>query len=407
MAQLTRDQLEALLQAPDSATDPTCLSIYLPTERKGAETQQNSIRFKNLVRQAEKALAEKGFEKAEVEELMDPLWRMVDDHDFWQHQEDGLAVFRSADRLDTFLLPVRFSELAIVQDHFYLKPLFALFRGDGRFYVLALSLHDVRLFSASRYSVREVELGEDVPRSLVEVVGGELEEPHLQFHSGSSGGGRAGSHSRAHSRAHGGPGGQGASPVYHGQGGGEDDTKPEIAKFFHRVDQTLGSYLDERNAPVVLAGVEYLLAIYREVSDLPELVEEGIPGNPEGLRPEQLHERAWDLVRPRLVARREKDAERFRELAAAGRGSSALEEIVPAAFDGRVETLFIARGERLWGRFDTETRQVILDDSPDPQADDLLDLAAVRTFMNGGTVYALETELLPTASNPVAAIFRY
>lgn len=391
MAQLTQDQLEALLQAPDAASDPTCLSIFLPTERKGAETQQNPIRFKNLVRQAEKALAEKGLEKPEVEELMDPLWRMVDDHEFWQHQEDGLAVFRSADRLDTFLLPVRFSELAIIQDHFYLKPLFALFRGDGRFYVLALSLHDVRLFSASRYSVHEVELGEDVPRSLTDVVGGELEEPHVQYHS----------------RARGGQGGRSASPVYHGQGGGEDDSKPEIAKFFHRVDQALGPYLEDRNAPVVLAGVEYLLPIYREVSSLPGLLEEGIPGNPEGLRPQQLHERAWALVRPRLVARREKDAERFGEMAAAGRGSSALEEIVPAAFDGRVETLFIARGERLWGRFDTETRQVILDDSPDPRADDLLDLAAVRTFLNGGTVYALETELLPTASNPVAAIFRY
>ena len=48
-----------------------------------------------------------------------------------------------------------------------------------------------------------------------------------------------------------------------------------------------------------------------------------------------------------------------------------------------------------------------LDDQPGEEGDDLLDLAAVRTFMNGGTVYALEDELLPAAAKPVAAIFRY
>jgi len=386
MTQLSRDQLEALLHTSDT----TCISIFLPTERKGAETQQNPIRFKNLVRKTEKLLVERGFEKPELEELLGPLRKMVEDHGFWQHQEDGLAVFRSEDRLETHLLPVRFSELVVVKDHFYLKPLFALFRGDGHFHILALSLHDVKLYAASRYSVREVELGDDVPRSLAEVVGTELEEQHVQYHS----------------RAGGAQGG-GKSPVYHGQGGGEDDTKPEIAKFFHRVDQTIGPYLKDRNAPVVLAGVEYLLPIYRDASSLPHVLAEGIPGNPQGLRPEQLHEKAWELVRPDMVARRERDAARFQEMAAAGRGSSAVEEVIPAAFDGRVETLFIPRGQRLWGRFDTQTREVQLHDEPAEDGDDLLDLAAVRTFMNGGTVYALEGDLLPGGARPVAAIFRY
>lgn len=411
MTPLSRDQLEALLHTPDE----TCLSIYLPTERKGAETQQNAIRFKNLVRDAERQLEEQGLERPEVEALIEPLRRVVDDHDFWQHQEDGLAVFRSPDRLETHLLPVRFSELAVVNDHFYLKPLFALFRGDGRFHILALSLHDVRLFSASRWSVEEIELGSEVPKSLSEVVGGEVEESHIQFH------GVTGRTTK----------GSGGSPIYHGQGGGVDDTKPEITRFFHRVDRALGAYLRDRNAPVVLAGVEYLLPLYREASGLPHVLEEGIPGNPEKLRPEQLHERAWELVRPVLVARREKDAERFRELAAAGRASSSLDEVVPAAFDGRVETLFISAGERLLGRFDERTREVELaggssrlgasrdgaksesasaetqDDADARDGEDLLDLAAVQTFLNGGTVYALEGERLPEGSRPVAAIFRY
>jgi len=386
MTQLSRDQLEALLNAPDDLT----VSIYLPTERKGAETQQNPIRFKNLVRAVEKQLSERGLEKPEVEALLEPLRRMVDDHEFWQHQEDGLAVFRSAEMFETYPLPVRFSELAVVNDHFYLKPLFALFRGDGRFHILALSLHNVRLLAGSRYSVRELDLGDDVPKSLVEAVGEEIEEQHIQYHTGSkvAQGGR--------------------SPVYHGQGGGDkEDQKEEIARFLHRVDVALKRYLGDRQAPLVLAGVDYLRAIYREASDHPNLLDDGISGNPEKLRPEELHEKAWDVVRPVLIARREKDAERFQEMAAAGRASSAVEEVVPAAFDGRIETLFIARGQRLWGHFNTQNREIVLYDEPRNGGDDLLDLAAVRTFMNGGTVYALEGEQLPEGGQPVAAIFRY
>lgn len=386
MTQLSRGQLEALL---DASADPS-ISLYLPTERKGAETQQNPIRFKNLVRNVEKQLAEKGLEKPEVAEMLEPLRRMVDDHEFWQHQEDGLAVFRSADLFETYPLPVRFSETAMVSDHFYLKPLFTLFRGDGRFHILALSLHNVRLLAATRYSVREIELGDEVPRSLVEAVGEEIEEKHIQYHTGSKvtqGGG---------------------SPVYHGQGGGEkEDQKQEISQFLHRLDNALKKLLGDRGTPLVLAGVDYLRAIYRETSDHPNLLEEGISGNPEKLRPEELHEKAWNVVRPLLIARREKDAARYSEMAAAGKGSSALEEVIPAAFDGRIETLFVARGQRRWGSFDTQTRELRLFEEPRNGSDDLLDLAAVRTFMNGGTVYALEGDQLPEGAQPVAAIFRY
>lgn len=387
MTQLSRDQLEALLQAPEGL----CISIFVPTERKGAETQQNPIRFKNQLRATEKELFDRGLEKPEVEELLEPLRKMVDDHEFWQHQEDGLAVFRSPDFLESYRLPERFDELATVKDHFYLKPLFPLFRGDGRFFILALSQKDVRLYRASRWSVGEVELGDDVPKSLLETVGEVIEEKHIQYHTGT----------RATQ-------GQPRSPVYHGQGGGEkEDQKQEISQFLHRVDNGLKSYLGDRQDPLVLAGVDYLRAIYREASDHPNLLEEGISGNPEPMRAEDLHGKAWDIVRPVLLAEREADKERFHDLLGAEKSSSELDEVVPAAFDGRIETLFIARDQQRWGHFDQQSREIQLEEEPTDSNEDLLDLAAVRTYMTGGTVYALDTEQLPEKGRPVAAIFRY
>lgn len=390
MTLLSPDDLRTLLDIEDGPA----LSIFLPTERRGAETQQNSIRFKNLLRDAESQLTQygadhPGADKAAVEELLEPLRRMVDDHELWQHQSDGLAVFRAPGFLRTHRLPERFAEKVVVNDRFYLKPLFTLLRGDGRFYVLALSLGDVRLFEASRYQIGEIELGPEVPRKLEEVVGTEVDEVHLQYHS------RAG-------------GSRGAkSPVFHGQGGGEDDQKEEIRRFFRRVDEAIQGYVEDRTAPLVLAAVEYQIPIYREASVHPHVVPEGVIGNPDNLRPEELHQRAWDLARPVLLARREQDVERFQEMSGTARVSNRLDEVLPAAFDGRVETLFVADDLSEWGRFDPQKREIELFGEPGPGSDDLLDLAAVRTFVNGGTVYALDPAKLPRPRQPVAAIFRY
>ncbi|MEZ4715870.1 MAG: hypothetical protein R2851_07260 [Caldilineaceae bacterium] len=46
-------------------------------------------------------------------------------------------------------LPLDFPSLTRVADHFYVKPLLPLLTDDGRFYILALSQNDVRLYQAT------------------------------------------------------------------------------------------------------------------------------------------------------------------------------------------------------------------------------------------------------------------
>jgi len=41
-----------------------------------------------------------------------------------------------------------------------------------------------------------------------------------------------------------------------------------------------------------------------------------------------------------------------------------------------------------------------------PDDEDLLDFAAIQTFLHGGTVYAVEPEKVPDDA-PLAAVFRY
>jgi hypothetical protein len=71
-----------------------------------------------------------------------------------------------------------------------------------------------------------------------------------------------------------------------------------------------------------------------------------------------------------------------------------------------VDTLYVRRGAHVWGTYDPESNTIEIYDEPRPGAQDLLDLAALYTYLNSGTVYLVDDEEMP-ASAPVAALFRY
>ena len=381
---ITREEIRDLLQLPGKP----CVSIYMPTVRAGSETQQNPIRLKNLLRSVQEKLAETGMESAEAAELMAPVRELVDDPTFWQELSEGLIIFRSPEVLRTYRLSTPVDELAMVNERFHVKPLFTLLAEDRPFYVLAISLKNIRLISATRNHAEELEIP-GVPHSLTEALG-DLTRQYSQFQAGTS--------SKTVSR----------SPIFHGHGTGEDNLKAEIVQFFNLADKALLKHMD-RDLPVVLAGVEYLLPRYKETTELPHVLDEGLTGNAEGLSPEELRDKAWEIVEPVLNAGRSKAAERYGDFLGTGRASNRYDEILPAAHDGRIDTLFVARGVRLWGAYDSNARAARLQEDQDTQRkgnEDLLDLAAILTFQNGGQVYAVPQQEVP-GGQAMAAIFRY
>jgi hypothetical protein len=386
MSESFQKELQQLVQ---TSSGP-CVSLFMPTVKAG-DTQQNSIRFKNLLRTAAERLEERGLRSPEADQLLEPAKGLINDYSFWEHQDEGLAVFRSPSLFRTYRLPLSLRELAMVEDRFHLKPLFPLLNGDGHFYILALSLKNIRLVEANRNQAREIDLeAHGVPTSREEALGA-LTRRYSQFQASTS--------SKTVSRM----------PIFHGHGTGEDDLKAEIVQYFRRFDDALANAPIDRGAPFVLAGVEYLLPRYEEATELPNVMEEGLTGNVEGLRPEELRELAWPIVEPLFQEDQKKQADRYRELAGTGRASNRLEEILQAAYDGRVDTLFTARGVRVWGKYDPESRQVELKEEQEVQtngSEDLIDLAAVQTYLRGGRIFAVEQQEVPEGMAAVA-IFRW
>ena len=382
---LARRELEGLILEREGP----CVSIFLPTHRAGAETQQDPIRLKNLLGEArERLVAAKGVRPTEADEVLRPARGLLSDDIFWRYQDDGLALFLSPGAFRSYRLPLGFEELAVVADRYHLKPLLPLLAGDGRFYVLALSQNEVRLLGATRRSVGEVELGEAVPESLADALRYDDPEKQLQFHTGTSGGG-----------------GGGRPAVFHGHGA-NDDSKDDILRYFRRIDRGLRDLLKGQEAPLVAAGVDYLLPIYRQANTYPGLLEGGITGNPEELSAEGLHERAWEVVEPHFSEAQREAAVLYKQFAGTGRTSADLREIVPAAYYGRIEILFAVFGAQRWGTFDPGAGGVDLHDEPEAGDGDLLDFAAVHTILNGGTAYVTSPDDMP-GGGEVAASMRY
>jgi hypothetical protein len=399
MDHVTRDDLRTL----KDAAAPPCVSLYLPTFRGGVETQQSPIRLKNLLRTAEEQLATLPDAGGNGEGLLAEARQLVDDNSFWQHRDDGLAIFAAHGVHRVFSVPVELPELVYVGERFHLAPLLRVLDSDGHFHVLSLSQNEVRLFEATEHSIVEADLGE-IPRSLQAALHYDGNEHSPQFHSvpatpqsvasrGRSGAGMQSVHSGRR---------QG---MFHGHGVVNDDAKEQVHRFIQVVDDALVRMTRSRPLPLVVAAVEYELAMYREHTKHPHLVPDGVEGNPQLLSPDELRQKAWAAVRPVFLEERKRDARRFVDLAGSKRASGDLEEVLAALVDGRVEALFVDTSCHRWGKFDATNRRVKVHSARQPGDEDLVDRAAFECLFHGGRVHALTA---PTPSGgPVAALFRY
>jgi hypothetical protein len=390
----SREELDALVQEGDGP----CVSMFMPMKRGGAETLENPTRFKNLLREAEKRLVSDGLREIEVKALAKPAEDLIADRSFWQHQAEGLAAFLSRRGFRYYRVPMAFPELVVVAQRFHVKPLLALL-GDGRFYVLALSQKGVRLLECARFECNEMR-PEKLPQSLVEALMYDTPQRQLSIHtvgpkSSPGGSGKAARGQRV-----------AGSAIFHGHGAGELDDKANILIYYHQIDHGLQEYLRDKRAPLVLAGVRYLLPLYREANTYPLLMDGVLDGNFEVETAEELHDRALAVMEPYYEKAKKDAAEQYRMLAGTPRASHEIKEVVPAASQGRVGVLFVALGVQQWGTFNPEANEVEVHEALRPGDEDLLNVAAVRTLVNGGTVYAVAREEVP-GPRAVAAVFRY
>jgi len=380
---LTKDFRVSLL----GAHELPCLSLYQPTHRHHPGNQEDPIRFHNLVKELEQSLQKK-YSTEEIRALLEPFEALCRDHDFWNHTTDGLAVFGAPGFFQVFGLQRTTPELAVVADSFHTKPLLGFLQSADRFQVLALNLHEIKLFEGNRDALDEIDLAAGVPHTLTEALGEELTEPHQTVAS------------------YGGTGG-GTVAMRHGHGDKKDEMDNDQKRFFHRVDRAiLESHSQPSGLPLILAALPEHQGHFRKHSQNPFLLGEGIEVHPDALTLTEFLERAWLIFQPQYQAGLAELADEFAVAKSKGLGQEDLKQVAVAAAAGRIGTLLIEADRQISGHIDGATGEIEFKDLSHPEVDDLLDDLGELVLKTGGRVVVVPADRMPTKTG-VAATCRF
>ncbi len=384
---ISKDELKKLLEI--QTVGCISVSMYTPTLRSGrAFIQQNSLRLKKLLREAQERLEESGLRRTEVDAYLQPAQQLLDDSTFWGHMSDGLVIFLSRDYFRYYRLPIQLPELVVVAKRFHMKPLLAMLATNRRFYVMAISQKTVRLLQCTRFGFNELDIDGKIPRSLAEALRFEDVDRETQYHAHRSIAGLGGSMVTAH-------------------GPEVEDTKENLLRFFSLVAKGLQrEFLHDETDPLVLVSVDYLFPIYKKANTYRYLLDKAVEGNPDRLKLSQLHKLGLSIVEPHFREKQEEAVRIYHEFAGLGRTTDILEDIVAGSYRGKVQTLFVAGNQQKWGKYDPSYGRVEVHAEEESCDIDLLDFAAAHTLIHRAEVSVIEKDKVPGGA-PAAAVLRY
>lgn len=376
-----------------------CITILLPTHRAGHQVNEGEdwINYKSALQRVENHLLATGMKGDKIKELLKPAKNLLDETSYWHHMSDGLAVFIAPDFFFKTEVPVPFDQYEYINTRFYLKSLLPLLAGEGKFYLLAIAKGSINFFLAYNHSIEPIELGNLVPKDIEEALRYDDPEKSLQFHSQIG---------RVETGQKGGTSIRGA--MFHGHGGIDDVEKVNIERYLNLVDKGIVKFISGEETPLVLAGVDYLIPIYQKVTNYPHLYPDAVIGNPEHIPMAELHEMARNVIEPFFNRKKEEALQKFDDTKHTERASDDLTEVIPAAYYGRVDTLFINKNKEIYGTFNKEKNELIIHGETKEEGDvELLNEAAIHTIMNSGIVFLDDEDEVPGNHRELAALLRY
>jgi hypothetical protein len=188
---------------------------------------------------------------------------------------------------------------------------------------------------------------------------------------------------------------------------GDTEARDEyIVHFFVELDRAVVNALRGATEPLIPAGVDHELAMYRRINTYPHLVEPGISGAPDGLEGGEMHRRALELLDRRATEMGTEVPADFDKRVGTGHASTHLQEIITAAWEGRISHLFFQSNAIYMGTFDPVRHRVKHTDNPVDSPRDLIDSAAEQTILHGGMAKILPASAMPNGV-PVCALMRY
>lgn len=142
------------------------------------------------------------------------------------------------------------------------------------FFVLLLSKKMARLFRGDQSGFEEIKVNE-MPNGVADVVHIEEKEGQNIFRTGSNGGSS------------------------HGMGSTAPDDKDNTSMYLREVDRTIWKeVLNKEKAPLIVGGVDYIVAMYKDLSQYRHITEQTLSGNLDNEEIHKVYKKAKELVNP-------------------------------------------------------------------------------------------------------------
>ncbi len=380
----TKNTFEELAAIRDSY----CVSIYLPMQKRGREHNKGmgSSNLKNCLKEMYTILVDYGYNESKINAYLEPIRNLIDDVNFWRNPSEGLAIFLKRNSgIRYYKLRLSFEIKTYVADHFYLIPLLPLFHNDGIYYLLELSQDQAKLYEGSRNYLQEIQLNH-VTGAQLEFTGHRVKQKVL---------------------------GYGPGPMmypagsFHGQGEVKEVEKKELISLFRKINRGVNKVLPNKKAPLVLACSDELFLIYKKINSYRNIWDTNLSGAPEFKDKMQLHRESRDLLQSYFESTKRKKLAEFILKFHSAKTSYHISEIIQAAVDGKIDTLFVQKKTDIFGTYNSKKGCLILDSRKEMRNLSLSNMAATYTFLQGGNVYFLDKEEMPVKNIHMNALFRF
>jgi hypothetical protein len=352
--------------------------------REPTQIQQH---LKNALRGLEEHLKSAGIDSGTASALLEPIHALTNAIESEGDWGLGMLIFRSTDVFRYFPVREPSKEFVTVGRRFQIRPLLHQISHEQRFYLLALSQKHVRLFHCTTQRAEEVQLPPKTPRNLEEFLHNRIPDHVLD------------------NRSSGGPSTGSMKGVVFGTSSDRERQDEYLHHFYKEIDKGIHPLLRTETAPLILAGVEYEIPLYRNVNTYPRLLDDAVHGSPDGLTPHDLHARALKIVRKTFSPAVEKARSEVEEYRGTRLASTDPDEILKRAHEGRISNLLIREDAVFNGVWDEATQQAQTAGRASEE-EDLLNLAALVTAQNRGQVFGLEAKEMPGGLD-AAAILRF
>lgn len=388
-----KDQYDELLEVDQGPM----VSIFIEGNRQDNKGKNHQLNFREQVKKATNLL-EEHYETDDYEAVVERMQNWVDADDFWGSLTGGAALFFAPDFERAYRTATKLPTQTVVSDTFHTRPMLKLMLEPSRYWVLALGAKYTKLYEGTLDGLEQVNLY-NIPTSVEEAL--DLEHPPHQNRNREQGAPNPG----------GSPTGiAGSTPAFHGYGRGKDAAPDHLRKYCSMVDDGLQDLLKEQSGPLILIGPERISGIYREVSDLDNLADEGLQQSVVHLEPAEIHKKAWPLAKEAVEGQLDDVMELWEREYDLKKAETDLAQIAKRTTMNQVRFLFIDEDSHVWGELDRENGNIDIDSeqTANPNAahtTDLLDDLAEFVIQRGGKAFAIPTNRMPVDS-PVAAILR-